>query len=264
MEATRELIGLVERATRREHRTSHGRGGAAVVLHPVNADLSLNLHFHLLVLNGIYVPDSHRGERFLALQTEPNPRGLRKVADRLRQRLEQLVPAQPHRDQINSALPPASIARIGGAAPKRPPTESRVLAAKSSGLSVHGSPPIQERQALARVAAYISRPLLHPAAVERPTPSVVQLRLQRPAADGTTHLEFETMEFERRLHALARTGQPHSVTYHGALANGRSQPEPQLSLFGTELPRSPTPSREAGCRACGGKLSVMAIEPLSG
>jgi hypothetical protein len=100
----------------------------------------------------------------------------------------------------------------------------------------------------------------------------VRLQLRRRWADGTTHLEWDPVDFLGRLAVLVPRPRINLILYHGVLAPRGQCPEGQTSATATETARGPTRNwrwadlmrRTFGfdvlaCPRCGGRLRLIAL-----
>jgi hypothetical protein len=261
-------------------------GGVSLV-HRTARALVLDVHVHALVLDGGYVAVERGLREFVPMADEPTPEELAALAVAVRERLlarwRRRRGASDDREQWRVAIEQSLVAgpvaatavrriRVEGVGPGRP---RRVGAgARKDGFGVHAMERIDgaARGSLAALARYLVRAPVALAELGAGGEGRVVQRLSRPFADGSTHVEFSTVELARRLVALTPAGHVHRVSYHGALAPGaaakwRARPL-QLALVdashlvrarGTRRrDREPWPS--PSCDRCGGRMRVVAID----
>jgi hypothetical protein len=209
----------------------------------------LNVHFHALVLDGVYVvPPQSREVRFVEVAApsgEEIARVLADTAGRVARALERagLAPdadsdeADPlaREDPLLAALYAASVqgrvasgARAGepttrlGAASGAPASAAQPSASSAvlGGMSLHAGVSVtaDDRDGLERLARYVLRPPIASERLERLSDGRVLYRMRKPWRDGTTHLVFEPEEFMARLTALVPPPRAHTIRYHGLLA----------------------------------------------
>ncbi len=229
-----------------------GRTGAVNVVQRFGSALNLNVHFHALLLDGVYTAASP----FAPAVFHPAPdfeqqdiaRLLHTIAARILRLLQRrgLWPAPGEEDTAttsdsdqDSVLPFLTAASIQGRIALGPDSGKRIerlveepedadrfdkgaatLCANQDGFSLHAEVHVRahDRTRLEHLARYVAR---GPIAAERlslsPDGKVVYA-LRRPWRDGTTHFVFDPLTFIERLAALVPRPGVHLVTYHGVLA----------------------------------------------
>jgi len=220
--------------------------GAVTLIQRFGSALNLNIHFHLLVLDGVY---RREGEGRLVFVPVPSPsteelKGLvQRIAERIGRSLERSGLITRDIDNAYLAFDPGEEAPIHGllgssityriATGTREgqkvftlqtlpaePDAPRPEVAESSGFSLHAgiAAKASQRDKIERLARYVSRP---PVATERLslTPGGnVRYALKTPYRDGTTHVIFEPEDFVARLAALVPKPRAHLTRYHGVFA----------------------------------------------
>lgn len=110
-----------------------------------------------------------------------------------------------------------------GADPDAPWVERAVpLHAHEAGFDLHAAVHLAagDRDRLTRLCRYLCRPPLGQHRLQRLRDGRVALALQRPWADGTTHLVFTPTELLARLVPLVPRPRVNLLLYHGVLAPG--------------------------------------------
>jgi hypothetical protein len=206
----------------------------------------LNVHFHLLVLDGVY---RREGEGRLQFVPVPAPtsaelnRLVQRIAERIGRSLEgsgliardienaYLTFDPAEEAPINSLLGVSITYRIA-TGPREgqkvftlqtlpgKPDGARREVAESSGFSLHAgvAAKASQRDKLEHLARYVARP---PIATERLSVTeggLVRCALKTPYRDGTTHVIFEPEDFIARLAALVPKPHAHLIRYHGVFA----------------------------------------------
>jgi hypothetical protein len=208
--------------------------------------LNLNVHFHLLALDGVY---RREGEGRLVFVPVSSPsteelKGLvQRIAERIGRSLERSGLIERDIDNAYLAFDPAEEAPnhglLGSSITYRIATGSREgqmvftlqtlpaepdaprpEVAESSGFSLHAgiAAKASQRDKIERLARYVSRP---PVATERLSLTRgrnVRYALKTPYRDGTTHVIFEPEDFIARLAALVPRPRAHLTRYHGVFA----------------------------------------------
>jgi hypothetical protein len=202
--------------------------------------LNLNVHFHALVLDGVY-EDGGRG----AFRPAPTPerpeleRVVRRVARRIEKLLDErgleaslLAGDQP----LLAGLADASIlgriatGRRAGRGVQRlgdriDPEDIADGAAQATcvaggGFSLHAGVvvPPGDRERLEHLCRYVARPPVATGRLSRLPDGRLLYRLKRRWRDGTTHMIFEPAELIEKLVSLVPPPRSHQVRYHGVLA----------------------------------------------
>ena len=179
-----------------------GHTGAVTLIQRFGSALNLNVHLHMIFIDGAYRSD---GVARPVFHPVPPP----DTADL--QALVQRIAVGPRAGQKVFTL--QSVAA-------QPEREVRHGAAEAGGFSLHAGLDIQpgERAKLERLCRYVSRP---PVATERLalTPSgQVRYQLKTPYRDGTTHIVLEPLDLMARLAALVPPPRMHLTRYHGVFA----------------------------------------------
>jgi hypothetical protein len=270
------FLRAVFASLRRRAREQHGVGsnakcGAVTAIQRCGGSANLNVHFHALVLDGVYVvPPQSREVRFVDLAAPSGEEVARVLADtagRVARALERIGlgpdadgdEADPlaREDPLLAALYAASVqgrvaigARAGqpttrlgvptgaSAASAQPSASSAVLGGMSlhAGVSVAGD----DRDGLERLARYVLRPPIASERLERLSDGRVLYRMRHPWRDGTTHLVFEPEELMARLAALVPPPRAHQVRYHGVLGPAAAWRDQVV----------PLPTEPASARSC--------------
>lgn len=218
-----------------------------VVIQRFGGALNLNVHFHALVLDGVFVPtgDGTLGFRPLGRLTTLD-------VEEVLATIEPLIARRFHRRGLSAdaeetgatdawadeapvlaGLAAASVQGTVGLGPRRGARPSRVGAAlewveaptpgpchaRANGFSLHAAlvVPAGQRDRLERVCRYILRA---PVAVERlhlTDDGQVRLSLRRPWRDGTTGFVFDPVEFLGRLAVLVPRPRINLLLYYGVL-----------------------------------------------
>jgi hypothetical protein len=108
-----------------------------------------------------------------------------------------------------------------------------------------------DRERLEQLCRYITRPALSDERVQLNAAGQVELELNTPWRDGTTHLVMSPLEFMQRLAALVPRPRLHLIRFHGALApNAKLRPlvvpQPPPAQAQTTAEAADTDGCEAG------------------
>jgi hypothetical protein len=220
--------------------------GAVTLIQRFGSALKLNVHFHLLVLDGVYRRDGEGCLRFVpvpAPSAEELKRLVQRIAERIGRSLERsglitrdienaYLAFDPGEEAPINALLGASITYRIATAPREgqkvftlrtlpgEPDGPRPEVAESSGFSLHAgiAAKASQRDKLEHLARYVARP---PVATERLSLTEggqVRCALKTRFRDGTTHVIFEPEDFIARLAALVPKPRAHLTRYHGVFA----------------------------------------------
>ena len=246
----RELVRAVFASLRRRARRGKNLGpkprcGAVTFVQRFGDALNLNVHFHTLVLDGVFAD-----ERFRPLPP-PDDHEVLRVAARIARRLAQLLRKRGlDRDGDPTEVDPlfrddpllASLAgaSVRGRVATGPRAGQAVLrlgdridaeditdtapepprCATIAGVSLHANVcvPARDRERLERLCRYVARPPLAGERMSVLDDGRLLYRLKRRWRDGTTHMVFEPLELIEKLAALVPPPRINLVRYHGVLA----------------------------------------------
>ena len=242
----RRVFASLRRRARLRWPIDDPRCGAVTFVQRFGGALNLNVHFHTLVLDGVYDPGD--GMRFLPLPPPDDDEVAcvtRSVARGIARLLERRGLA-PHADAeeidplggdepLLAALYSASIrlriatgARAGQAVLRfgdridvdRLPATRGQRCVSIGGVSLHANVavPARDRQRLERLCRYAARPPIATERLSRLDDGRLLYELKHCWRDGTTHIGFEPLEFLEKLAALVPPPRFNLVRYHGVLA----------------------------------------------
>jgi hypothetical protein len=224
---------------------ARAQGGAVTFIQRFGDALNLNVHFHSLVLDGVYVDRGRGGAHFHPLPApddEEIARTVRTLARRLQRLLERRglfegdsADPDPLEGSVLASLADASVrgrvatgTRAGRRVLRRgdriDPEDLRETpeprCANVGGVSLHAdvSVPARDRKRLERLCRYVARPPLATERLSRLADGRLLYRLKHRWRDGTTHIVFEPLELIEKLAALIPPPRTHLVRYHGVLA----------------------------------------------
>jgi hypothetical protein len=269
----RAIFASLRRRARRKWGVHRAQCGAVTFVQRFGDALNLNVHFHSLVIDGVYGGDDKEALRFYALPP-PTDAEVGRVAGRVARRLARLLerrglgpgadPAEadslPERQPLLAALYAAS---VQGRVATGPRAGRRVLrlgdrieaedlpfsegerCASVAGVSLHANVavPARDRARLERLCRYTARPPVATERLSRLPDGRLLYRLRRRWRDGTTHLVFAPLELVEKLAALIPPPRFHLVRYHGVLA-------PRARSRRRVVPGGASPSPEADLQRC--------------
>ena len=247
----RAVFGLYRRRAAAEG-IAAGRTGAVNRIQRFGSSVNLNVHFHALVLDGVYTaaspfapPVFHDAARIDDEDVEQLVKTIRDRVLRLLRRRGLLTDegsmsaGQEYEHQ--GLLPLLQAASIQGRVAQGPdagahlgrlgrmgPCESRFVrgpsCAEVDGFSLHAAVRIagHDRTRLEHLCRYIARPPFAVGRLKWSRRGRLLYELRTPWRDGTTHVVFEPLVFIERLAALVPVPRMHLQTYHGVLAPGAS------------------------------------------
>jgi hypothetical protein len=244
----RSVFASLRRRARRTWGVQRPQCGAVTFVQRFGGALNLNVHFHSLLLDGVYALDADGSPRFHPLPPPTDAeveRVTRQVAKKLVRLLERrglhpdADPADadplPTDQPLLAALYAASVAGRVATGPRagKPvqrlgdridvedlPVSKGECCANVGGVSLHANVavPARDRRRLERLCRYVARPPVATDRLSRLTDGRIVYRLKHRWRDGTTHVVFEPLELLEKLAALVPPPRFHLVRYHGILA----------------------------------------------
>ena len=244
--ALRAILGFLRRRAR-DAGVADGRSGAVTIVQRFGGALNVNIHFHILVLDGVFEKDGD------AVRFHPSPSldpaDVDEVLATVEAYVRRLLAERGAADGddggntvdewVNDApvlagLAAASVqgrvalgARAGARIRRRgdslaAATERWQLGpcqARHNGFDLHAGLCVRagQRGHLERICRYALRPPVAQERLHLTDAGQVQLELRRPWADGTTHLLFDPLELLARLAALTPRPRINLILYHGVL-----------------------------------------------
>ena len=223
--------------------------GAVTLVQRFGSALNLNIHLHMLCLDGLYAPRPGGGLRFTrvkAPEREELDDLVQRIAERVGRALERMGLLQRDAESAWLDLPPvedtdamrqllgSSVTYRIAVGPQagrkalvlrtiRPladeePSSQRV--ARAHGFSLHAgvSAEVHQREVRERLCRYIARPAVAEKRLTVNANGKVVYLLKTPYRDGTTHVVFEPLDFIARLAALVPRPRVNLTRYHGVLA----------------------------------------------
>lgn len=241
--------------------------GALLAVQRFGSALNLNVHFHALVLDGVYILDAFSSPTFLGLPA-PTLADLNLLAARIAQAILALLRRRRIWVDLEDADPVAErhgalagIARASmngtlvfgaaGARPVRlqdaqPRDENRVeRAGKALGFSLDAEVRVSADNRLhrERLCRYLLRPPLAKGRLHATMDGKYAFELKTPWSDGTRVIFFTGEELVARLTALVPPPRMHLVHYYGVLA-------PNAKLRPRVVPEAPEEEETLSGGAC--------------
>ena len=246
-----QVLGIVYRAISSHLISAAGyhhataQTGAVTLIQRFGSALNLNIHFHMLFLDGVYVAT---GERLIFRRVSlPTLAALEALVRVIGERVARALECQGVlvRDLGNSFLTLDSsdvsafddllghsityrVAR-GPQQGRKAFTLQTVPAAidtidgnlaRAASFSLHAGVACEahEQEKLERLCRYITRPAVSTERLSLTPQGNIRYRLKTPYRDGTTEVVFEPLDFIARLAALVPTPRVNLTRYHGVFA----------------------------------------------
>ena len=216
-------IGAWQRRVARARGLRASRTGAVMFVQRFGGLVNLNVHFHVVVPDGVFVDDGE-SLRFAMLPV-PTSADVLAILDRIVRRVARRLAANA-RDDDDADAPPDVLAQVQAeaAATWRAPSDAKPTArgadrlrAWHEGFSLHAGIVIadHDRDALERLCRYGARPAFAQDRLAWTDDGRVAYRLKRPWPDGRTELVLEPVAFLRRLCGIIPPPRRHLVRYSG-------------------------------------------------
>jgi hypothetical protein len=243
----RALLGFMRRQGRRQG-VSDGRSGAVTAIQRFGSAVNLNVHFHTLVLDGVFTPDASGALCFMRLPA-PTDREVARLLATIAKRIDRLLrrqglapdedasaPGDPMAEDapllaalsrasvVGQSLlgrrPGAPVLRVGQDPDAPWVTASSPRHAHLAGFDLHANRTVRadDRQGLERLCQYLLRPPLAQERLAILPDGRICCTLAHPWSDGTRALLFGPVEFLEKLAALVPRPRINLLLYHGILA----------------------------------------------
>jgi len=223
------------------------RTGAVTLIQRFGSALNLNVHFHMLFLDGVYAENKYHKTRFYRTKA-PTPNELLTLVHTISHRVARFLERKGllERDAENSYLQledmeENAMQQLHGHSisyriaigpqqgrkvftlrtlPAEEETGSSDRVAKVAGFSLHAGVAAEayQRDKLERLCRYISRPAVSEKRLALMPNGKVRYQLKTPYRDGTTHVIFEPLDFLARLASLVPKPRVNLTRFHGVFA----------------------------------------------
>ena len=264
-----KILGITLRAIQgliRSKTDKKLQGGSVTILQRFGGSLNLNLHLHILALEGGYLDD-----KFHWIQ-EPTDEEIKLLIKTIAHRTVRALKKEGHfqddqestiQEETQDVLPELQAAsiknrvalgerqgqrirRVGSLGTYEAPELTGKLQAQVGGFSLHAgvycAP--NERKKLEQLCRYIARPAVAEERLSLLANDNILLKLKKPYSDGTSHLIFSPLEFIEKLAALVPPPRAHLTRYHGVLApHARNRAEIVPKTEETTTPQAETTSK---------------------
>jgi hypothetical protein len=249
-----KVLGIVYRtlATHLLHEAGFSKTtahtGAVTLIQRFGSALNLNVHFHMLFLDGVYAKDEHGFIRFHQTKA-PTKEALTVLVHRISHRVAKFlerrgllvrdiensylmldeVDADPMQQVLGSSITyriavgaqqGRKVFMLQTLLPKTSEPHESDRVAKEAGFSLHAGVAARahERQKLERLCRYITRPAVSEKRLAMTSNHKVRYELKTPYRDGTTHVIFDPLDFIARLAALVPKPRINLTRFHGVFA----------------------------------------------
>jgi hypothetical protein len=241
------------------------RTGAVAFRQRFGGLVNLNVHYHVVVPDGVFVDDDGR-LRFEMLPA-PTSNDVLAILDRIIRQVAKRLARETCGEDDDAPATPDVLAQVQAeaAATWRAPTDGRDavrgaerLRAWSEGFSLHAGVVIAEhdRDALERLCRYGARPAFAQERLSWTDDGRIAYRLKRPWPDGRAELVMPPVAFLRRLCGIIPPPRRHLVTYSGIFgpaAKQRAKLRPLVPV-GEDATVSPCSATTAPLRPRAGRL----------
>ena len=219
------------------------QGGSVTATQRFSSDLRLNLHFHALVLDGVYVEDPKTGRLRFWRDEGPRTADVEELVVLVAKKCEAWLARRGHGVEgtagdedhdpgdAQQLIQAASVAgrsavargrrarRVqvhGGREYKLPPR-----CATYNGYNLHAGVIIgaKDREGLERLARYACRAAISKERLHVLPNGDIELELKRSWSDGTGAIRMTELELTERIAALVPPPKSHGIHYHGVLAS---------------------------------------------
>lgn len=204
-----------------------GRTGGVTVVQRFGSDLALNVHFHSLVIDGVY-----DGARFVPLEA-PTLTEMETLCGTIARRIARMLERravehdEPEARALTLAL--SRSARRQGTTTHRPENADTdddasrgtgKLKARVDGFDLEATTVVQgdDRERLEQLARYLLRPPLSEHRLRRLHDGRVAIRLKKPWRDGTDWVTMDADIFLERLCSMVPRPNTNTILYTGVLA----------------------------------------------
>lgn len=271
----RALLGHY-RTRARERGITGGHSGTVTFIQRFGGALNLNIHFHTLVLDGVFFQNA-KGELHFKKLPPPSDDEVARLLVAVRVRILRLLDRRgtPLDDDASSdplaeehpvlaACYAGSVRSRRALGPKRGWGPSRVGSdphalpvehrsrrhAHIEGFDLHADLGIRRsrRDRLEHVIRYCARPPIASERLHELPDGRIALRLKSRWSDGTSHVIFEPEELLERICSLIPRPQTNLVIYHGVLAPNAKWRRRVVAHARDTLPRG-TPAAPSASRA---------------
>lgn len=219
--------------------SAQAQSGAVTFIQRFGSAMNLNVHFHTLFGDGVFMEDVNRKIRFQALGP-PTLTEIKQVTERIAQKVQRWLKKRleeesndesSERRSLLLAYYRASIGTVRALGEQAGKPLMRVISepVKSyeereersvSGFNLHASRAIQaeDRFGLEQLLRYMGRPPISENRLSQSSDGRLVLRFKKPWSDGTSAIILTPTEFLERLTSLIPPPRKNQIRYHGVFA----------------------------------------------
>ena len=249
---------IIEKSDIKEkvHSKTTPNTGLAVFVQRFGSALNLNIHFHILAIDGVFVEKSTGRLKFYSASA-PSDDDIEKLILKISKRVNNYLLKKGFLEEVEGQLLqkdsptlfepddlhlPAmasslinkiafgenagkSVRRLYAGTHKWPEEEDSenkgARCSASGGYSLHANTSIKshEKDRLEKLIRYMSRPPFSDDSLHITESGNVRIKLKSAWRDGTTHIEVTPLEFIEKLAALIPLPKSHTVRYFGVLSS---------------------------------------------
>jgi hypothetical protein len=266
------LLGFQRRRARRLG-VREGRSGSLTVIQRFGGAINLNIHYHTLVLDGVFTTSAPDAVQFHPLPP-PTDAEVAHLVTTIRARILRLLGRRGLSPEANvsradpvveesPALAGLSSASVQGRVALGPRAGTRLMAlgrdpeaqwvssggprhAHLDGFDLHANVAVdgEDRERLEQLCRYLLRPAVAQDRLRLNQDGRIVLELKNAWADGTSHLVFEPLDLLARLAALVPRPRVNLILYHGVLAP-HARLRPAVVSYGAASAVEPPPEAAA-------------------
>jgi len=234
------FISAINSNLRRRARKRKLRGrlqtGSLTVVQRFGSSLNLNVHFHVIAMDGVYAEQSDETMLFHPLPApsdEDVARVARAVCRKVTRYLGQLTGEDKDQQLTLDHLANASVQGLVATGPRRgcrvlhlggtgEDAEAAIIGkrcAEVAGFNVHANVRVgaNDRDGLEHLCRYLARPPIANDRLQELPDGRLALRFKQAWRNGTTHIVFTPHELIEKLIPLIPRPRAHLVRYHGIL-----------------------------------------------
>ncbi|MGB5446583.1 MAG: IS91 family transposase [Psychromonas sp.] len=248
-----KLLGIIYRALssylikKAEHTKATAHTGAVTLIQRFGSALNLNIHFHMLFLDGVYVENNNGKQSFKQVKA-PTHSELNTLVHTLSQRIANFLEKRGllERDAENTWLTLDEedddlLTQLHGHSvtyriatgpqqgrkvftlqtlPNRGEDNSYKQVAQTAGFSLHAGvvAQVHQRDKLEHICRYVSRSAVSEKRLSLTANGQIRYELKTPYRNGTTHVIFEPLDFIAKLAALVPKPRVNLTRFHGIFA----------------------------------------------
>jgi hypothetical protein len=212
--------------------------GSVTLIQRFGGSLNLNVHFHILYVDGVYDDEGN----FIALRP-PSNEEVEILVEKIQKRVERALERKGWIEGRHISEEDPLALEFGGLAESYASSIQRKnnlgkkteqlgkqfdliwspgkgdLCAYKDGYSLHGNVQIEawDREGLEQICRYVARPAIALSRLSKQENGKIVYKLKKAYSDGTTHLRFSGEEFVEKLIALIPSPRMNLTRYHGAL-----------------------------------------------